>query len=924
MQNQTFLNQRELFEAAIAIAPEQRSAWLLEHCPDIDTRFAVERLLRADADARVLDRSIDDVLQIVGDAGLAVPPFGATIGPFRLLDQLGEGGSSIVFRASREQAGVSQHVALKLLRRNLYTEHEQRRFRDERRALSQLQHPGIARLIEGGVTDSGTPYIALELIDGVSIVDYVRDRELDLGARLRLFIAVCGAVEAAHRALIVHRDLKPANVLVTADGHVKLLDFGIAKLLDARLDGDPTHTQQQAMTPAYAAPEQFRDGPITTATDVYSLGVLLGELISGQRREPGDTRTPSSRVASNTGPGVLPAPAARTRRLLSGDLDNIVLQASAEEPEHRYSSAGALAADIERHLANQPVAAHPPSAWYRTRKFIVRHRGGVVTGAAFAVAILAALGLAVWQAQVAIAEARRAEAMRDFMVSSFREAQPGSPRDGPPRITEVVEAAVARARSDASMPAAVRVELLTELGGVLREQGRIEVARETLHWNYDQARRHVGETARLSLSAGVELLRTQLLGKDDVATRLLADNLLAQIPLNQPRLRSGVLAVSSALAVRQRDSARALADGLEAVQLARRADIETLAESLSGYSQTLFASGDSTGAAAASEEQLALRVRQLGARHVAVATAHANLSRIYRRAGDIAAAERHVRAALEIDSAVLPADDWRRARHLNALMMVKRQQRDFAAALDAALESLRINRIVYGPAHAYIANDMHAIGKLRLQRDDAVGSVEPLRESLAMYEALFGARHFETASTRASYGQALAKSGEVAAGAAALRRALADLAADAQPDFDEQAGAWEKLARLQLERGEPESALAEVDALDAALAKLDKPRSEWRGRAATLRANALLQKGDALQATTLLATARSYQDAAAADADVELHVEIALLQAIAARRSVGDTGAGQLRTEAMKAFAELLEPPSWLRQLAATVEEETQ
>jgi len=414
---------REWFERALERDPAERTRWLHAHCLDPEQRAAVERLLAADSHdaARVLDDPFEQLLGRVGDtrAEVAAPPAGTTIGAFTLHERLGEGGSSVVYRAEREQAGVRQTVALKLLHRGLHGADEQRRFRDERRALAQLRHPGIARLIEGGVTDAGVPYIALELVDGEPITEHARSRRLDLAQRLRLFIDVCRAVEAAHRALIVHRDLKPSNVLVTREGEVKLLDFGIAKLLDAA--DEHTHTQRQPMTPAYAAPEQFGRGPITTATDVYALGVLLGELVTGQRRAHGDAHTPSSQVGDDVDAAQLPAPARVLRRQLRGDLDNIVLKATASEPERRYASAGAFADDIERHRAGQPVQAHPPSRWYRARKFVARHRGGVATTALFLLAIVAALALALWQAQRAAVQARRAEtqARRAEAVQAF-------------------------------------------------------------------------------------------------------------------------------------------------------------------------------------------------------------------------------------------------------------------------------------------------------------------------------------------------------------------------------------------------------------------------------------------------------------------------------------------------------------------------
>ncbi len=488
-------SQRDLFEAALALPVALRAAWLIEHCADVAQRDAIERMLAADdrADEQMLDHSFDNLLDDIGNAEHDGHSLGSRIGPFSLIEKLGEGGSSIVFRAEREQAGVKQLVALKLLRRGLHTPDEQRRFRDERRALTQLRHPGIARLIEGGLTDTGTPYIALELVEGEPITHYARNRKLDLRQRLTLFVHVCRAVEAAHRALIVHRDLKPSNVFVTHDGDIKLLDFGIAKLLDADARGDDTRTLHVPMTPAYAAPEQFSRGQITTATDVYALGVLLDEMITGQRREHDDPRTPSARISANTAPGELPIAPKIVRRQLRGDLDNIVIKATAVEPDRRYASAGAFADDIERHLAGLPVVAHPPSPLYRTRKFVARHRGGVLTTALLVLAIVAALALALWQAQVARHEAQRAnqeakqaseqatrankqaaraERVKDTLVSLFSGLDPDVSPERRPTLEQIFEKGITELRADAAVEPALRVELLSIAGHVLHRLGQ--------------------------------------------------------------------------------------------------------------------------------------------------------------------------------------------------------------------------------------------------------------------------------------------------------------------------------------------------------------------------------------------------------------------------------------------------------------------
>ena len=477
----TWTRLRELFDGAVALPPQERAAFLDGHCADPALRAEVERLLRADAACNegLVRGGAALAAYAIGEAdvALALPP-GSRIGPFELLGVLGEGGSSTVFRARRVVEGVRQDVALKLLRRGLYTPDAQRQFRRERQALAQLRHAGIARLIEGGVTDNGLAYIALELVEGRSLLEHAREERLDLRQRLGLFLQICRAVESAHRALIVHRDLKPSNVLVADDGQVKLLDFGIAKLLDADQD---LQTHLPAFTPAYAAPEQRSGAPVTTATDVYALGILLGELVTGRRLAGEDGHTPSSQVAEDTGPGVLPATPQATRRSLRGDLDNIVLKAIAIEPERRYVSAGALADDLERLLDGRPVAAHPPSRWYRTRKFLLRNRGSVAASGLFLVALLTALGVALWQAEdareaerAARREAAHATATRDFLVSVFRASDPRIAQDKPRgQVTarELLDLGAPKiAREFASDPD-TEIELLGVVASIYRELG---------------------------------------------------------------------------------------------------------------------------------------------------------------------------------------------------------------------------------------------------------------------------------------------------------------------------------------------------------------------------------------------------------------------------------------------------------------------
>ncbi len=469
---------RALFDEVVELEPSLRAQHLDAHCPP-GLRATLDAMLEADIDPHEPPSRIR-IGELAGElAGVSGtrPAAGSRIGPFEIVDLLGEGGFSTVLHARREVAGATQDVALKLLRRSLRGPEARHQFRREQQALLRLHHPNIARMIEGGVTDDGQPYIALERVDGSDIIEHARARGLSLRARLQLFVVACRAVDAAHRALIVHRDLKPSNVFVSADGEVKLLDFGIAKLLEG--DEGNHHTLVPTFTPAYAAPEQRSGGAITTATDVYALGVLLGELLTGERVNDGSGRTPSSRVGALAVDAGAPTPI--TRRQLRGDLDTIVMKAIAEDPEQRYASAGMFADDVERLLDGRPVRAHLPSAWYRTRKFVARHKGSVAGTLVLVLGILTALGLAIWQAGVArqqaalaAAETRRAETVRDFLVSVFEAAQPEVPRERRPGIEELVDGAADRASVDQRLVPEARLDLLLTLAGVLRSLGDAE------------------------------------------------------------------------------------------------------------------------------------------------------------------------------------------------------------------------------------------------------------------------------------------------------------------------------------------------------------------------------------------------------------------------------------------------------------------
>ncbi len=462
--NDFLLRLRALFDAAIEIPREEREAWMETHVSDPEERIALARLLDSDEDTsgffetpageHVVGFAAGMTDDLISPDGL----IGTRIGAFRLVRLLGKGGMAAVFLGEREGGDFRQLAAVKLLRRGLYSELEQRLFQRERRVLAALAHPNIAHLIDGGLTDAGIPFLIMEYVDGLPVTRHAAEHALDARARIALFLTICRTVESAHRSLVVHRDIKPSNILVTEDGTVKLLDFGIAKLIE-----DEGETPTEAVfTPEYAAPEQLAGKPVTTATDVYALGLLLYELLLGRRPAGYPTRRPSSQVEPPAQTAA--APPLALRRLLRGDLDNILLRALEPEPERRYASAGALADDIERHLAGRPVEAHPPSRWYRTRKFVQRHRGGVAISAALVLGILSALGLALWQANVALRqeeaalhEAQRANSVRDFMEKLFEPVSEGVAEDKQPSLSDLVAAGVERLKTTPDLGPAERV-----------------------------------------------------------------------------------------------------------------------------------------------------------------------------------------------------------------------------------------------------------------------------------------------------------------------------------------------------------------------------------------------------------------------------------------------------------------------------------
>ena len=477
-----------------------------ETAGDGDLRARVAELLEAEAESvGFLTDSVEDWCDVRWERVFEPPPAdqsadeesvggraGDRLGAYRLVRRVGRGGMADVYLAERADGLFEQRVAIKLLRRGLDTEDVVRRFLAERQILSTLSHPHIARVFDGGVTDDGLPYFVMEFVEGTPIDVWCDERGLDVESRLRLFCNVGRAVHHAHRSLVVHRDLKPSNILVDESGNVKLLDFGIAKLLAPDADSEATRTAARAMTLGYASPELVKGDPITTASDVYQLGLVLARLLSGRLPYEVTALSPARaerliREAEPARPSALVSGEAAARRssttrelgrALKGDLDLIVLQALRREPEQRYSSAQAFVDDLERHLRGEPVLARPDAVSYRLAKFVGRNRAAVAIAAVLFLVVLGSAIVASVQARRlaierdrALAQEARAEEVTAFLTEMFRIADPNEGAADSAGAVALLERGVERAMRELAPNPQVEADVLGAIGDMYLARG---------------------------------------------------------------------------------------------------------------------------------------------------------------------------------------------------------------------------------------------------------------------------------------------------------------------------------------------------------------------------------------------------------------------------------------------------------------------
>lgn len=709
---------RRWFEAALEQPETTRTAWLMQHCLDEAMRTKVLALLVAHSDQRtdLLDIPVASMIERWDEGGDGPAPeslVGTHIGAFRLTGLLGQGGMATVYLAEREGVDFKQRVAVKLMRRGLYSELEQQLFVRERRTLATLSHPNIARLIDGGVTDAGIPYLVMEHVDGMPITRHATEHKLGLRARLQLFQLVCRAVDAAHRQLVVHRDIKPSNLLVTADGEVKLLDFGIATLLDDCEGAGGGEETLRALTPGYAAPEQYAGGPISTATDVHALGVLLHELLLGERPDSRCDRPSLRTQGIDRAPSTIPISSASLGSALRGDLDSLLLKALAPDPEQRYASAGALADDLQRHLRNEPIEARPPSAAYRMQKFVRRHRGGVSITAALALAVLASLGTALWQARVARTEAQRAHeqalvaqrealranGVRDLLVELFENESPGAARSQLPDTATLLQRGAARARTELSSTPALQVEMLVTIARVYSELSQFDQARPLLTQALATARQLPAEEYDILVDAVAQMGELELdLKRYDAALPLLDEALSLQRPHHPEGLTTASLLHQRGLLYSETDrNAEAIVDYLDA---------------------------------------LAIRRKRLGPRHPMLIRSYGALGTAYANAKMHAKALPWMESALELSREVHGNVHDETARRLSNLSISLMAMGKPLESERASAEAVAISRKVFSGPNAAFAPRLHNLGAARLALGKLPEAEASLREAIDVEHAI--------------------------------------------------------------------------------------------------------------------------------------------------------------------------------------------
>jgi len=771
-----------------------------------------------DGDAPVLDRGVgvaaEAILGRLDEAHLGKQLFGA----YRLIRILGEGGMGVVYLADR--ADLHTQAAIKILPDAWLSPARRERFLAEQRTLAQLNDPGIARLYDADTLPDGTPWFAMEYVDGLPLTEWCRTHQSPVAERLRLFRLVCEAVGHAHQHAVIHRDLKPSNILVRPDGVVKLLDFGIAKQLEAvDLPADQTRTGLRALTPAYAAPEQLRGGRIGVHSDVYSLGVVLYQLLT--RRLPFDLlgKTPDEAAALITGQEpVRPSVAAREEEARAGelwsplgagawaDLDVLCLTAMHQDPARRYPTVDALVREVDRYLAGEPLEARGDTVGYRMGKFVRRNRAPVLAGglvAALVIALVAFYTIRLASARnTAVAEAARSQRIQGFMLNLFRGGEGAVAPAESLRVVSLLEGGVREAAALDREPT-VQAELFQTLGTVYQRLGKLDLADSLLN-------RSLASRAAREDSASPDIGRALVtLGRLRVDQARLedADSLIRRglgilgrsLPPDHPSVVDASAALGLALQKRgQYDEAIRILQGVARTDSLTGASARDRAAHLRELGNAHFYAGHYPVADSLVRQVLALNRAAYGEQHPEVATDLATLGEIQLVLGKYPDAELSYRQALAITRGWYGEDHPETAANLTRLGRALQYQKKLPEANSALEQALAIQERVFGPVHPQVAEALNELGNAAWQGDQFDLALARYRRVLEIYRAVFGEQHQFVGVAMANVASVLSEKKDYRTAEDLYRRAIAIYEATLSPDHINTGIGYIKLGRTLL------------------------------------------------------------------------------------------------------------------------------
>jgi eukaryotic-like serine/threonine-protein kinase len=841
-------------EVADLPEPEQR-VFLKAACGDDDV-LAADVLALVEEDARgasLLDRDLAQVAQEMLDE--AVPPSlpFKEFGPYRIKQALGEGGMGVVYLAERIDLGSL--VAIKLLRDAWLSPARRERFTSEQRTLAQLNHPSIARLYDADTLDDGTPWFAMEYVEGVPLTDYCAQHACSIEERLQLFRAVCEAVQYAHQHAVIHRDLKPSNILVKRDGSIRLLDFGIAKQVESletpavrdQTSRDHTMTGLRLMTPAYAAPEQVRGDRVGIQTDVYSLGVILYELLAGglpfdlSKLTPGEAEAvivgcdpgKPSAVALERAKADASVPSAN--KTAWADLDVLCLTAMHKDTQRRYQSVEALIRDIDHYLKGEPLEARPDTFRYRLGKFVRRNRRAVSGGAlVFTIVVGLVIFFTVRLAKArnaALEEAARTQRIQRFMMNLF---QGGDESVGPGdsmRVVTLLDRGVQEAQSLNGDPK-VQAELYQTLGTIYDQLGKFDQADSLLHSALDRRKALFGPDSTEVAESLVALgqLRSDQAQYDEAEqfTRQALDMSKRHLPATHPRVGKATYTLGEVLENQGKyDQAIPVLNEAVRIQSAPGEATADLAESLTELANTQFYAGHLDTSNSLNLRVLAMDRKLYGERHPNVAEDLINLGAIQSEWGHYAETERYYREALDIIQNFYGKDHPETASVMTLLGRSLNSQGRFNEAADLLRESLGIEERVYGEVHPRVASALGELGKVAMQQGKLDEAESDFRRQADIYREVYKGRHYYIGSALANLGGVYMERKQYARAERSFRDALLIYAETLPPDHLNVAIARIRLGRALISQHRDAEAEGESAAGYGILMKQSNPPANW-------------------------------------------------------------------------------------------------